>query len=82
MIQSPESPSEIAGWFGVDLGIDVMLLRPERIGRVLVLEIANQVAAVELAAPDIAGKRSQPCAAEQTAGIAHRVLSAHTRPIG
>ena len=83
-VDMPAPPAlelKVSGRFGVDLGVDVVLLGPQRVGRILVLEILHQPAAVELAAAHVAGQRRQPAAAEQTAGIAHRILAANTRPI-
>ena len=77
----PVLEAEIARRFGIDLGIEIVLLAPERIGGILVLEILHQPGAVELSVAEIAGKRGQPAAAQQTAAIAHRILAAHARPI-
>src|SRR6516165_9768597 len=82
MATPPALELEIARWFGVDFGIDIILLGPERVGGVLVLEISNQPTAIELAAPGVAGQRRQPRAAEKTTGITHRVFPAHACPIG
>ena len=67
---------------GVDLGIDVIGLFPQRIRGVVRFEVRDQPRAVELAVADIAGQRGQPAAAQQPAQIAHRVLAVHARPIG
>src|SRR5262249_57975123 len=40
--------------------------------------ILHQPGAVELAATKIAGERGQPTAAQQAAGIAHRIFAMHT----
>ena len=45
----PALELEIARRLGVDLGIEVVLLGPERVGRIQVLEILHQPGAVELA---------------------------------
>ena len=47
-----------------------------------VLEVLHQRRAVEDAGAEIAGERGQPRAAEQAAGIAHRVLAADAGPVG
>ncbi len=58
----PALEAEIARRLGVDLGIEIVLLGPERVGRVLVLEILHQPGAVELAVTEIAGQaRSASC---------------------
>ncbi len=66
----------------VDLGIDVVGFRPPGVRRMHPLEICNQVGAVEDTVAEVAGQRREPGAAQQAAEIAHRVLAAHTRPIG
>jgi hypothetical protein len=43
----PLLEAEIALGLGVDLGVEVVLLGPERVGRVLVLEVLHQPGAVE-----------------------------------
>ena len=63
----PPLEPEIARRLGVDLGIEVVLLGPQRVGGILVLEILHQPGAVELAAAEVAGERGQPAAAEQAA---------------
>ena len=58
----PALEAEIARRLGVDLGIEIVLLGPQRVGRVLVLEILHQPGAVELAVTEIAGRaRSASC---------------------
>ena len=84
-IDVPAPPAlefEIASRLGVDLGIEVVLLGPQRVGGILVLEILHQPGAVELAAAEIAGQRGQPASAQQAAGVAHRIFAAHARPVG
>ena len=84
-IDVPAPPAfefEIAIGLGVDLGIDVVLLGPQRVRGILVLEILHQPGAVELAAAEIAGQRGQPASAEQAARIAHRIFAVDARPIG
>ena len=61
----PLLEAEIARCLGVDLGIEIVLLAPERVRRVLVLEILHQPGAVELAVPEVARQRGEPAAAEQ-----------------
>src|SRR6185437_8276595 len=78
----PALELKISWRFGNDLGIDVVLFAPQSVGRILTFKILHQPAAIELAAADVTGKGRQPAAAEQPAGIAHRILSAHAGPIG
>ena len=82
MAAPPVLEAEIARALGVDLGVDVVLLGPERVGRVHVLEVRDQLGAVEDAAAEIARQRRQPAAAVQPAAVAHRVLAAHAGPVG
>ena len=77
----PALEFEIALRFCVYLGINVLLLGPERVRRIHVLEILNQPCAVELAAAEIACQRRQPASAEQSARIAHRILAPDTGPV-
>src|SRR5260370_23535237 len=50
----PPLEAQIAPRFGVDLGIEVVLLGPQRVRGVLVLQILHQPSAVELPAAEIA----------------------------
>jgi hypothetical protein len=63
----PALEAEIARRLGIDLGIEIVLLAPQRIGRVLVLEVLHQPGAVELAGAEIARQSGEPAAAEQAA---------------
>jgi hypothetical protein len=78
----PALELEIARRFGVDLGIEIVLLRPQRVRRIQVLEVGDQPGAVELAVAEVAQQRRRPAAAHQAAGVAHRVLAVHAGPIG
>ena len=78
----PALEAQIARRLGVDLGIEVVLLGPERVGRILILEILHQPSAVEFAVPEIAGESGEPAAAQEPAAVAHRVLAVHAGPIG
>ena len=78
----PFLEAEIARRLGIDLGVELVLLGPERVGRVHVLEVLDQRHPVEDAVAEIAGQRRQPAAAIEAAGIAHRVLAAHAGPVG
>ena len=71
---------EIARRLGVDLGIEVVVLRPEGVGRVEVLEVRHEPRAVELAVAEIAHQCGEPSAAQQAASVAHRVLPAARQP--
>src|SRR5262249_581872 len=73
--------AEVARRFGVDLGIEVVLLAPQRVGWILVLEILNQPGAIEFAVPEVARQCGQPAAAKEAAAIAHRILAVHATPI-
>ncbi len=59
--------AEIALGLGVDLRVDIVLLGPERIGGVQVLEVLDQPGAVEEAVAEVARERGEPAAAEQPA---------------
>src|SRR5262249_11733798 len=48
---------------------------------ILVLEILHQPRAVEFTGAQIACQCGEPTAAEQAAGIPHRILAAHARPV-
>ena len=78
----PALEAEIARRLGVDLGIEIVLLAPQRVRGIQVLEILHQPGAVELAVAEIAGERGEPAAAEQAAAVAHRILAVHAGPIG
>ena len=66
---------------GVDVGIDLVLLAPQPIGRVQDVEVQDQPGAVELPVAEVAGHCGEPATAEQAAGIAHRVLPVHALPV-
>ena len=67
---------------GVDVGPHLVVLGPQRVRRVEVLEVRDQIGAVELAGAEVAAKCSEPASAEKPAAIAHRVLALHSGPIG
>ena len=74
---------EVALGLGVDLGPEIVLLGPERVGRVLVLEVLHQRRRRRRCRRR--GRRSSAVsqrAAEQAAGVAHRVLALDARPVG
>src|SRR5262249_62047392 len=76
----PALETEIARRFGVDLGIEIILLGPKRVGGILVLEVLHQPGAVELAVADIAGEGGEPAAAQEAAAVAHGILAVRRRP--
>ena len=73
--------AEIARGLRVDLVVKVVLLGPERVRGIEVLEVLHEPGPVELAAAEIARKCCEPAPAEEPARIAHGVLAAHARPI-
>ena len=71
--------SEIARCLGIDVGVNVVLLGPEGVGRIQVLEVLHQPCAVEAAGAEIVGQRGQPAAAGQSAAVTHRVVAGPVR---
>ena len=71
----PPLELEKARNLGVDLAVDVVVLVPESVGRIQVLEVLHQVGAVEEARTHVGGHRRHPGAAQHAAGIAHRVVA-------
>lgn len=78
----PFLEAQVALGFGVDIGVQVVLLVPQRIGGIEEFEVAHQPGAVEFAMAEIAGQRRQPRAAEQAAEVAHRVHATPAGPVG
>jgi hypothetical protein len=76
----PTLEFEKARRLGVDVGEEPVVLVPEGIRRIQVLEVLHQVRAVELAATDIGGQRREPGASQQTAGVAHGVVALALTP--
>nr|GEU28058.1 hypothetical protein [Tanacetum cinerariifolium] len=66
---------------GVDLGIDVVVLGPQRVGRVHFFKIGDQLGAVEDAMAEVARQRGHPGATERATEVAQRVLAAHASPV-
>ena len=64
----------------VDVGEHVVVLVPERVRRIEVLEVLHQPGAVELAGAEVGRERREPGAAEQAAGVAHRVVALALAP--
>src|SRR5262249_31372485 len=50
----PALETQIARRLGVDLGVEVVLFGPERVGGILILEVLHQPGAVELAVAEVA----------------------------
>src|SRR5262249_9798028 len=61
----PALKAEIAGGFGVDCRIQIVLLGQKCICRILIFEILYEPGAVELAAPQITRQCREPAAAKQ-----------------
>ena len=79
----PTLEVEIAVRLRVDLGIDVVLLGPQRIGGIFRLRsLLHQPGAVELSGAKVAGQRGEPASAEEAARIAHWIFAVDARPIG
>ena len=66
----------------IDFRPQVVILGPVCIGRVQVLEIAHQVAAVERAVPQVARQRRHPAAARHATGVPHGIDTLAPGPIG
>ncbi len=77
----PFLEAQVAAGLGVDVGVEVVLLGPQGVGRIQVLEVLHQPGAVELAVAQIAGHGRQPTAAQQAAGITHGIHAAPARPV-
>src|SRR6476659_3951429 len=77
----PALEAQIARGLGVDLGIEIVLLGPQGVGGILILEILHQPSAIEFSVAEIADEGGQPAATEQTAAVAHRVLAVHAGPV-
>ena len=60
---------------GIDVGVQVVVLVPEGVGRVEALEVGDQVGAVELAVAQVADQPGEPGPAQQAAEVAHRALA-------
>src|SRR5262249_60437478 len=82
MAAPPALEAKVAGGFGVDLGVEIVLLAPKRVGWIEILEILHQPCAIELAVAEVAGECGEPAAAQETSRIAHGILAAHARPVG
>ncbi len=78
----PALELQVALGFGVDLGVEPVLLGPPGIGRIQSLEVLDQPSAIEEAGAQVAEQRGHPAAAGQPAGVAHRRLAVLARPVG
>jgi len=81
-VAPPLLESEEPRRFSLDVGIQVIELLPVGVRRVHILEVLDQIGAVETTISEIAAKRCQPGTAEQPAGVAHRRLAVRPRPVG
>ena len=80
-IAPPLLELEVALRIGVDMRVDLVLLAPQPIRRVQHVEVQDQRRPVDLPVAEIAGHCGEPAAAEQAAGIAHRVFPVHALPV-
>ena len=71
----PALELEKARRLGVDVRVQVVVLVPERVRGIEVLEILDEIRAVEDAAAHVGRERREPRAAEHAAGVAHRVVA-------
>ena len=71
----PALEIEKARRLGVDVRVQVVVLVPERVRRVEVLEVLDEIRAVEDAVAQVGRQRRKPGAAEHAAGVAHRVVA-------
>ena len=62
----PAFEFEVSLGLGIDLRVDVVLLGPQRIRRILALEILHEPGAIELAGSEITRQRRQPASSQQT----------------
>ena len=67
---------------GIDVGVQVVVLVPEGVGRVEALEVGDQVGAVEHAVAQVADQPGEPGPAEQAAEVAHRALARPAPQVG
>ena len=71
----PALELEKAWRLGVHVGEQVVILVPERVRGVQVLEVLHEPGAVEFAVAEVGRQRGEPGAAEQATRIAHRVVA-------
>src|SRR5262249_61596788 len=80
MAAPPLLEFKIARRLGIDLRIEVVLLRPDCVRRVQAFEVRDEPRTVELAVAEVTHKCGEPAPAKQPARVAHRVLAAHAGP--
>ena len=78
----PALEAQITRRLGVDVGVEIVLLGPERVGWVQALEVVRQPGPIEDAVAHVAGQCGEPAPAHQPARVAHRVHAAHPVPVG
>ena len=71
----PAIEVEKARRLGVDVRVQVVILVPERVGGIELLEVLDQVGAVEHAVALVRRHRSEPGTAEHAARVAHRIVA-------
>ena len=76
----PALELEEARRLGVGVGEHLVVLVDEGVGRIQVLEVLHQVRAVEFAVAEVRRERREPRAAEDAAGVAHRVVAFAVTP--
>ncbi len=81
MCAPPFFELEIPRSLSVDLGIKIVMLLPQGVRRVEVLEILNESRAIEDAVSEVAKQSCEPTSAEHSACVAHRILPGVARPI-
>jgi hypothetical protein len=77
----PALELEVALALAVDLVVEVVVLVPKRVRRIQVLEVRDQVRAVERAGAEIAREQRDPRAAGEAARVAHRVVAVVAGPV-
>ncbi len=77
----PAFELEEAFRLGVDVLEQVVPLVPQRVRRVQVFEVGNEVGAVEFTRAQVRRKQRQPRAAQQAAHVAHRRIAVVARPV-
>ena len=82
MAAPPALELKIAIGFGIDMGVQVVLLVPPGVGRIEAFEVLHQPGPVEQAIAHVREHMGGPAAAGHAAGIAHRRLAALPGPVG
>ena len=81
MTAPPAFEAKVARRLRVDFGVEIVLLGPKCVCRVLIFEILHEPSAIELAGAEIAGERGKPAAAHQATRITHGILAMDALPI-